>query len=86
MGNYQGHWVGALAALVDKVNAQPVNIGAEMSELVDGPDKDERNLNRLDFYSFVNEYDRRKGSNFLEIFPEYSEFYTVCKKTKLLLG
>ncbi|MBT5096048.1 MAG: radical SAM protein [Halobacteriovoraceae bacterium] len=51
-----------------------------------GATKDQNNLYRMDFYSFVNEYDRRKGTNFLESFPELGEFYTVCRKTKMLLG
>lgn len=41
---------------------------------------DEINLCRADFYSFINEYDRRFNSNFLKIFPEASGFYNLCKK------
>lgn len=36
---------------------------------------------KADFYAFVNEHDRRRGTNFLEVFPEYSEFYNDCKST-----
>lgn len=38
---------------------------------------------RRDFYSFFTENDRRLGTNLLEIFPEYSEFYYMCKDTYL---
>ena len=34
---------------------------------------------RRDFYSFFSENDRRLGTNLLETFPEYSEFYYQCK-------
>jgi hypothetical protein len=35
--------------------------------------------NRKDFAIFVDEHDRRRGTNFLEIFPEYEEFYKLAK-------
>ena len=35
---------------------------------------------RRDFYSFFTENDRRLGTNLLETFPEYKEFYLECKK------
>jgi len=31
-----------------------------------------------DFYNWFNEYDRRRGTNFLETFPEYEDFYNWC--------
>lgn len=34
---------------------------------------------RKDFYLFVNEHDKRRGTNFLETFPEYRQFYELCK-------
>lgn len=34
---------------------------------------------RRDFYSFFTENDRRLNTNLLEIFPEYKEFYALCK-------
>jgi hypothetical protein len=34
---------------------------------------------RRDFYSFFTENDRRLGTNLLEIFPEYRDFYQLCK-------
>ena len=33
---------------------------------------------RKDFYTFVNEWDRRKGTSFLYVFPEYKDFYEMC--------
>ena len=35
---------------------------------------------RRTFYQFVTEYDKRRGTNFLETFPEYTEFYNACKE------
>ncbi len=34
---------------------------------------------RRDFYSFFTENDRRLGTNLLETFPEYGDFYLQCK-------
>ncbi|MCX7592719.1 MAG: twitch domain-containing radical SAM protein [Fischerella sp.] len=42
-------------------------------------DVEEKNLYRSDFYTFVNEHDRRRGTNFLETFPELKNFYDVCR-------
>ena len=32
-----------------------------------------------DFYNWFNEYDRRRGTNLLEIFPELEDFYKSIK-------
>ena len=37
-------------------------------------------IDRIDFVKYVNEYDRRKGTNFLKTFPEYVKFYERCKE------
>lgn len=37
-------------------------------------------INRARFYDFVNEYDRRRNTNFVEIFPEYKDFYELCEQ------
>ena len=37
-------------------------------------------LSRARFYSFVNEYDKRRNKNFLESFPEMQNFYNLCKQ------
>jgi organic radical activating enzyme len=39
-------------------------------------------INRAKFYEFVNEQDRRNGTNFLETFPEMSSFYSLCKEAE----
>jgi hypothetical protein len=38
---------------------------------------------RAKFYDFVNEIDKRHNRNFLETFPEMTEFYEKCKENKL---
>ena len=35
---------------------------------------------RKDFVLFIDEYDKRRGKNFLETFPEMEVFYNSCKK------
>ena len=35
---------------------------------------------RRDFYSFFTENDKRLGTDLLKTFPEYTEFYELCKK------
>ena len=39
--------------------------------------------NRRDFKIFVDEHDRRRGTNFLETFPELTEFYNHCSSIVL---
>lgn len=34
---------------------------------------------RNDFYKFITEHDNRRGTNFLETFPELTNFYNACK-------
>jgi len=34
---------------------------------------------RADFYKFFNEHDFRRETNFLETFPEMSDFWALCK-------
>jgi organic radical activating enzyme len=36
-------------------------------------------INRKDFSLFVDEHDKRRGTNFLKTFPEMQEFYNLCK-------
>ena len=40
----------------------------------------ELELNRKNFIKFVDEHDRRRGTNFLKTFPEMANFYNLCKK------
>tara|TARA_B110000503_G_scaffold122005_1_gene186129 strand:- start:286 stop:1038 length:753 start_codon:yes stop_codon:yes gene_type:complete len=34
---------------------------------------------QADFYRFFNEHDRRRGTNFIETFPEMAEFWSTCE-------
>ena len=43
------------------------------------PTSQKLKTNRQDFAKYVDEYDRRKGINFLETFPEYTDFYNMCR-------
>jgi len=35
-------------------------------------------LDRYRFVQFVNEYDKRREKNFLQVFPEFKDFYKTC--------
>jgi organic radical activating enzyme len=35
---------------------------------------------RQDFYKFFNEYDKRRKTNFMQAFPEYKSFMTLCEE------
>lgn len=37
-------------------------------------------INRAKFAKYIQEYDERRGKNFLETFPEYTDFYNLCIK------
>jgi organic radical activating enzyme len=39
--------------------------------------------NRKDFFIFVRHHDMRRGTNFLEVFPEFDELYKKCRKGKV---
>ena len=34
---------------------------------------------RKDFVLFIDEYDKRRGKNFIETFPEMEDFYWTCR-------
>ena len=51
----------------------------EKKMIEDEADLNSRDIKRASFYQFVNEYDRRRKTNFLQTFPDYSEFYDLCK-------
>ena len=40
---------------------------------------------RKDFVLFIDEFDKRRGKNFLETFPEMEDFYNLCKNTYSIL-
>jgi len=37
-------------------------------------------LQRKNFVAFIEEYDKRRGTNFSDTFPEYASFFQECKK------
>jgi organic radical activating enzyme len=48
--------------------------------LVDNTDNEvQLMIDRRDFAIFVDEHDKRRGTNFLKTFPEMEEFYNLCK-------
>jgi len=44
-----------------------------------GIDEGYNRIIRKDFVTFVDEHDRRRGTNFLKTFPEMEKFYNLCK-------
>ena len=46
---------------------------------LNNPDQALLAKSKCDFYLYVNEHDRRRGTNFLETFPEYTGLYNDCK-------
>ena len=46
------------------------------------PSRKDIDIQRAGFYDFVNDLDKRNGTNFLEVYPEMEEFYNLCKSTK----
>jgi organic radical activating enzyme len=45
----------------------------------DHKENEQTNISRRNFAIFVDEHDRRRGTNFLETFPELGDFYSFCK-------
>jgi len=41
---------------------------------------DQVSLNKTNFYMFISEYDRRRQTNFMEIFPELKWYWRECIK------
>ena len=46
-------------------------------------DKKSLNRDRRDFHRFFEEHDKRRGTNFIKIFPELKDFYENCSKIKV---
>lgn len=46
---------------------------------ISGNDEKSVETARVDFHAFVNEHDRRRGTDFLKTFPELHKFYDTCK-------
>ena len=51
----------------------------DIAWMTEPQDTTEVNHARADFYRFFNEHDRRRGTNFLQTFPEMSHFWWECK-------
>lgn len=67
---------GFLREETDKLKRIEGMIQAKMRE---EPDEDFRaHVERSDFRSFVDEHDRRRGTDFCRTFPEMEEFYHFC--------
>tara|TARA_R110000782_G_scaffold127743_3_gene219339 strand:- start:1069 stop:2628 length:1560 start_codon:yes stop_codon:yes gene_type:complete len=49
------------------------------------PSRLDIDIQRSGFYDFVNDLDKRNGTNFVEVFPEMTKFYELCKDTKKTL-
>jgi len=41
------------------------------------------NQGRMDFYNWFSQYDKRRGLNFLETFPEMKNFWELCKSLNM---
>ena len=44
-------------------------------------DKNDNTQNKQNFYAFFTEHDRRRGTNFLNTFPEMEDFWMECKNS-----
>jgi organic radical activating enzyme len=44
------------------------------------PENDGVTKSRVEFYRFINQRDDRYNTNFLEVFPEYKQFFLKCKE------
>jgi hypothetical protein len=45
----------------------------------DHKENEQTNISRRNFVAFIDEHDRRRGTNFIETFPELGDFYSFCK-------
>jgi sulfatase maturation enzyme AslB (radical SAM superfamily) len=45
----------------------------------ENPQSKDNVVSRHDFYLFVNQHDTRNNTNFLSVFPEFTDFYNRCK-------
>ena len=45
-----------------------------------GNDKPRMQKLRGEFAEYIYQYDQRKGTNFVEVFPEFGDFYNECKE------
>lgn len=78
-----GDHMGFEAFEVDKLKRILVHrLYFNQKKRVDREDGEDIRVARGQFYDFINEMDRRRGTNFLEVFPEMTEFYNTCKTAR----
>ena len=55
-----------------------------VADYIEAPMEDVGNLLKLrsDFAKYIDEFDKRRGKNFVETFPEMEDFYNSCKKLR----
>ena len=51
--------------------------------MVSPQDEKELKRNQYNFYKFFNAHDERRGTNFINTFPELEDFYNYCREIKL---
>ena len=51
--------------------------------MISPQDEEELQINRRNFYNFITEHDKRRGTNFCKTFPEYEDFYNHCKTIRI---
>jgi hypothetical protein len=51
--------------------------------MISPQDAAEQMKNRYNFYQYFSNHDMRRGTNFIETFPELEEFYNFCKTIQL---
>ena len=47
------------------------------------PDDNYIQKGRSDFYNFFTQHDTRRDTDFLKTFPEYKEFWNLCKEVSV---
>jgi len=51
-----------------------------LAMMKEGAGAEQISTNRRQFYQFIKQYDSRRQTNFLETFPEMTDFYNTCKE------
>ena len=74
-----GNGMGFYVFETERMNRAIKLFDSKIAEADTDEGKSKRDTLRASFYQFVNEYDLRRKTNFLQTFPEYSEFYDLCK-------
>jgi hypothetical protein len=70
VGNYNG--IGSLSYFeIDQLNRM-------IDHMKDNTVHGKEEIVKRDFVNFINEYDRRRNLNFVEVFPSLKDFYNQC--------